>query len=143
MCCCKTAVSDHRADVDGSTYRGSKEKQVCLFREIKEELDRMGEAADGLMFGSKDEIVSWWRGTVGSSVCFYEERNWGYAFYLMCALCDDNGEEDPVARTLLEAIESSYKDSSELCSLWENMFVFLLLVFGMVLDTPVSGKPEV
>lgn len=127
--------------MEGSRYRGSKDKQVSLFREIKAELDGMGEAADGLMFGDKEEIVSWWRGTLGESGNFYEERNWGYAFYLMCALCDDNGEADPVGRTLLEAIESSYEDSAERRSLWENMFVFFLLAFGMVLDTPVRGAP--
>lgn len=131
-------VSHAFPDVDPSKYVDLKDRQYGLFLEVKDRLDSMGKASDGLMKGTKDEIVSWWRGRLGeTSVICYEDRNWGYAFYLMAALCVDNSDGTPITRGLIEQIEFS-SDSTQLKSFWEELMVFCFLTFGLVLNTPVS-----
>lgn len=122
-----------------SRYVGQKEEQFRLFNEIKLALDGMGDSADGLMVGEKDDIVSWWRGAAGEIVMRYSCRNWGYSFYLMSALCDDNADGSPISKGLLDMIEKE-KDTFESEYLWANMPVFFMLAFGSILDTPVSSS---
>ena len=116
---------------------GRDEEKFQLYLEIKSVLDRMGDDADGLMTGEKEEIVSWWRGICGENVVRYQERNWGYAFYLMSALCDDDGDGSPILKGLLDMMEKE-KEKADLSSLWANMAVYFMMTFGSVLDAPVG-----
>ena len=96
----------------------------------------MKKDSDGIMNGMKDDIVSWWRGTLGDIAVCYEDRNWGYAFYLMAAICADNSDGSPITKGLLEQIDTGLGPAQSR-SFWEELMVFLLVAFGLILNTPV------
>ena len=113
----------------------SEAELFSLLEEIKDEIVKMGDKADGLMSDEKNKVVGWWR-TLPNVVYWRLSKSWAYALYLMIAcLPFVSGTMPSLDQFFLCMDKKEEKVMKEIC----DEFPFLLyLTFRHILDTSVS-----
>lgn len=114
-----------------------------LLTEIRQEVLNMEEEAHLIVPPVKQEIIGWWRGhntnNKQKSVLYLEDKSFAYALYLAVGCLPISRPEMCCLDALFEYAMKLPDDNEDRKEFFLQIPLWMSLVFGYILDTPVSN----